>query len=68
MEEVLNSKVNTTHFGASVCADQVEEVLNCGVSAPTFDERLSHKVSQAKEGELFDETIVDTVLSSLRSF
>jgi hypothetical protein len=42
--------------------------LNCGDSAPTFDERLIHKVSQAKEGELFDETIVDTVLSSLRSF
>jgi hypothetical protein len=68
VEEVLNSKVNTTHFGASVCADQVEEVLNCGDSAPTFDERLSHKVSQAKEGELFDETIVDTVLSSFQSF
>jgi hypothetical protein len=42
--------------------------LNCGDSAPTFDERLIHKVSQAKEGELKDETIVDTVLSSLRSF
>jgi len=68
VEEVLNSRVNTTHFGASVCADQVEEVLNCGDSAPTFDERLIHKVSQAKEGELKDETIVDTVLSSLRSF
>jgi hypothetical protein len=29
---------------------------------------MSHKVSRSKEGELFDETIVDTVLSSLRSF
>jgi len=28
---------------------------------------LNSKVSKAKEGELFDETIVDTVLSSLRS-
>jgi hypothetical protein len=46
----------------------VEEVLNCGDSAPTFDERLMHKVSQAKEGELFDETTVDTILCSLRSF
>jgi hypothetical protein len=45
-----------------------EGVLNCGDSAPTIGERLNHKVSQAKEGELFDETIVDTVLSSLRSF
>jgi hypothetical protein len=43
-------------------------VLNCGDSAPTFDERLMHKVSQAKEGELKDETTVDTILSSLRSF
>jgi hypothetical protein len=68
VEEVLNSKVNTTHFGASVCVDQVEEVLNCGDSAPTIGERLNHKVSQAKEGELFDETIVDTVLSSFQSF
>ena len=67
VEEVLNSKVNTTHFGASVCVDQVEEVLNCGDSAPTIGERLIHKVSQAKEGELFDESIVDTVLSSLQS-
>jgi hypothetical protein len=44
-----------------------EDVLNCGDSASTIGERLNHKVSQAKEGELFDETIVDTVLSSLRS-
>jgi hypothetical protein len=45
-----------------------EGVLNCGDIAPTIGEGLNHKVSQAKEGELFDETIVDTVLSSLRSF
>jgi hypothetical protein len=44
-----------------------EGVLNCGDSAPTIGERLNHKVSNSKEGELFDETIVDTVLSSFRS-
>ena len=43
----------------------IEGVLNCGDSAPTIGKRLNHKVSQAKEGELFDESIVDTVLSSL---
>ena len=68
VEEILNSKVHTTPFDMAVQTAEVEEVLNCGDSVLTFDERLSHKVSQAKEGELFDETIVDTVLSSLRSF
>jgi hypothetical protein len=42
-----------------------EGVLNCGDSASTIGERLNHKVSQAKEGELKDETIVETVLSSI---
>jgi hypothetical protein len=67
VEEVLNSKVNTTRSTLGYPDSVMEEVLNCGDTVPTFDERLSHKVSQAKEGELFDETIVDTVLSSLQS-
>ena len=65
VEEVLNSKVNTTPCVSGALQEKVDEVLNCGDSAPTIGERLSHKVSQAKEGELFDESIVDTVLSSL---
>jgi hypothetical protein len=68
VEEVLNSKVYTTPFDMAVQTAEVEEVLNCGDRAPTIGEGLNHKVSQAKEGELFDESIVDTVLSSLRSF
>jgi hypothetical protein len=68
VEEVLNSRVLRTQVALHSTSVMAEGVLNCGDSAPTFDERLSHKVSQAKEGELFDETIVDTVLSSLRSF
>jgi len=68
VEEVLNSRVNTTVAMNFRQEPTVEEVLNCGDNAPTIGERLNHKVSQAKEGELKDETIVDTILSSLRSF
>ena len=67
VEEVLNSRVLRTQVALHSTSVMAEGVLNCGDSAPTIGERLNHKVSQAKEGELFDETIVDTVLSSLRS-
>jgi hypothetical protein len=66
-EGVLNSRVNTTFNCRQIVDTPIEGVLNCGDSAPTIGERLNHKVSQAKEGELFDESIVDTVLSSIRS-
>ena len=68
VEEVLNSRVLRTQIALHSTSVMAEGVLNCGDSAPTIGERLNHKVSQAKEGELFDESIVDTVLSSLRSF
>jgi len=68
VEEVLNSRVDTTPCVSGSLQEKVDEVLNCGDSAPTIGERLNHKVSQAKEGELKDESIVDTVLSSLRSW
>ena len=68
VDEVLNSKVLRIQVALHSTSVMAEGVLNCGDSAPTIGERLNHKVSQAKEGELFDETIVDTVLSSLRSF
>ncbi len=68
VEDVLNSRVLRTQVALHSTSVMAEGVLNCGDSAPTIGERLNHKVSQTKEGELFDETIVDTVLSSLRSF
>jgi hypothetical protein len=68
VEDVLNSRVLRTQVALHSTSVMAEGVLNCGDSAPTIGERLNHKVSQAKEGELKDETIVDTVLSSLRSF
>jgi hypothetical protein len=64
-EGVLNSRDNTTFNCRQIVDSPIEGVLNCGDSAPTIGERLNHKVSQAREGELFDETIVDTVLSSI---
>ena len=64
-EGVLNSRVNTTFNCRQIVDSPIEGVLNCGDSAPTIGKRLNHKVSQAKEGELFDESIVDTVLSSI---
>jgi len=64
-EGVLNSRVNTTFNCRQIVDSPIEGVLNCGDSAPTIGKRLNHKVSQAKEGELKDETIVDTVLSSI---
>jgi hypothetical protein len=67
VEEVLNSRVLRTQIALHSTSVMAEGVLNCGDTAPTIGERLNHKVSQAKEGELFDESIVDTVLSSLRS-
>ena len=67
VEEVLNSRVLRIQVALHSTSVMAEDVLNCGDSASTIGERLNHKVSQAKEGELFDETIVDTVLSSLRS-
>jgi len=67
VDEVLNSRVLRTQVALHSTSVMAEGVLNCGDSAPTIGERLNHKVSQAKEGELFDESIVDTVLSSLRS-
>jgi hypothetical protein len=67
VKDVLNSRVLRTQIALHSTSVMAEKVLNCGNSAPTIGERLNHKVSQAKEGELFDETIVDTVLSSLRS-
>ena len=68
VDEVLNSRVLRTQVALHSTSVMAEGVLNCGDTAPTIGERLNHKVSQAKEGELKDETIVDTVLSSLRSF
>ena len=68
VDEVLNSRVLRTQVALHSTSVMAEGVLNCGGTVPTIGERLNHKVSQAKEGELFDETIVDTVLSSLRSF
>jgi hypothetical protein len=68
VEDVLNSRVLRTQVALHSTSVMAGGVLNCGDSAPTIGERLNHKVSQAKEGELFDESIVDTVLSSLRSF
>ena len=64
VDEVLNSKVNTTPCVSGALQEKVDEVLNCGDSAPTIGKCLNHKVSQSKEGELKDESIVDTVLSS----
>jgi hypothetical protein len=68
VDKVLNSRVLRTQVALHSTSVMAEGVLNCGDIAPTIGEGLNHKVSQAKEGELFDETIVDTVLSSLRSF
>ena len=68
VDEVLNSRVLRTQVALHSTSVMAEGVLNCGDSAHTIGEGLNHKVSQAKEGELKDETIVDTVLSSLRSF
>ena len=65
VEEVLNSRVLRTQIALHSTSVMAEGVLNCGDSAPTIGKRLNHKVSQAKEGELKDETIVDTVLSSI---
>jgi hypothetical protein len=67
VEVILNSRVLRTQIALHSTSVMAEGVLNCGDTAPTIGERLNHKVSQAKEGELFDESIVDTVLSSLRS-
>jgi hypothetical protein len=67
VDKVLNSRVLRTQVALHSTSVMAEGVLNCGDSASTIGERLNHKVSQAKEGELFDESIVDTVLSSLRS-
>jgi hypothetical protein len=67
VEDVLNSRVLRTQVALHSTSVMAEGVLNCGDSAPTIGEGLNHKVSQAKEGELFDETIVDTVLSSHQS-
>jgi hypothetical protein len=67
VDKVLNSKVLRIQVALHSTSVMAEDVLNCGDSASTIGERLNHKVSQSKEGELFDETIVDTVLSSLRS-
>jgi glutamine cyclotransferase len=63
VDEVLNSRVLRTQVALHSTSVMAEGVLNCGDSAPTIGEGLNHKVSQAKEGELFDETIVDTVRS-----
>jgi hypothetical protein len=65
MEEVLNSRVLRTQVALHSTSVMAEGVLNCGDSSSTIGKGLNHKVSQAKEGELFDESIVDTVLSSL---
>ena len=65
VDEVLNSRVLRTQVALHSTSVMAEGVLNCGDSAPTIGERLNHKVSQAKEGELKDESIVDTVLSSI---
>jgi hypothetical protein len=67
VEDVLKSRVLRTQIALHSTSVMAEDVLNCGDNASTIGERLNHKVSQAKEGELKDETIVDTVLSSIRS-
>jgi hypothetical protein len=67
VKDVLKSRVLRTQIALHSTSVMAEDVLNCGDNASTIGERLNHKVSQAKEGELKDETIVDTVLSSIRS-
>jgi hypothetical protein len=82
VEEVLKWNVHLCANGVPRELPAVEEVLNCGGSAPTFvkvnstrpltgqfdpivENVLNQKVSNSKGGELFDESIVEVVLSSI---
>lgn len=71
VEEVLNSRVNTTPCVSGELQEKVDEVLNSRVLrtqvALYSTSVMAEDVLNSKGGELFDETIVDTVLSSLRS-
>jgi hypothetical protein len=82
VEEVLKWNVHLCANGVPRELPSVEDVLNCGDSAPTFvkvnstrpltgqfdpivENVLNQKVSNSKGGELFDESIVEVVLSSI---
>ena len=71
VEEVLNSKVNTTPCVSGSLQEKVDEVLNSRVLrtqvALHSTSVMAEGVLNSKGGELFDESIVDTVLSSLQS-
>ena len=71
VEEVLNSKVNTTPCVSGSLQEKVDEVLNSRVLrtqvALHSTSVMAEGVLNSKGGELFDETIVNTVLSSLQS-
>jgi len=69
VEEVLNSKVNTTPCVSGSLQEKVDEVLNSRVLrtqvALHSTSVMAEGVLNSKGGELFDESIVDTVLSSV---
>ena len=71
VEDVLKSRVDTTFNCRQIVDSSVKDVLNSRVLrtqvALYSTSVMAEGVLNSKGGELFDETIVDTVLSSLQS-